>query len=73
MSVNFYSILIQITYFQMKTQISDVYILKIGDGQGQNIIYERPSMYSTVSENFRSACFNYKTYIGWWPAKPIWP
>ena len=26
--------------------ISDEYILKIGDGQGQNIVYERPSMYS---------------------------
>ena len=26
--------------------ISGVFILKIGDGQGQNIIYERPSMYS---------------------------
>ena len=45
MSVTFHSVLIS-NEDSVSYSISDEYILKIGDGQGQNIVYERPSMYS---------------------------
>ena len=45
MSVTFHSFSIS-DEDSLSYSISDEYILKIGEEQGQNIIYERPSMYS---------------------------